>query len=392
MKNNISVEAPYAVFNDLLWFDDLLKIFTKLSFFINLNGLSNSELKEIFENKRILKGKWNYLKVIIDNLVVYIVLSAKEVKSRNSYLWQYISTVYNKFYFDKWLKKKIFVYLFDTSSKSKTDYHKFIYRSLLTLWISILNSNELGLSLDKFLNYYDFSNSRKLMKKKNNNSTFFEETDNNIKFYWKVFWANWKESTFLCLTISKLINKKIIFYQVIDNDQDKLSQTDIDLLESNNVIIDNEIIEEYTNSISIKWKDVKTLRDTPKFHYNLFKKYWEWKKCYLCWCDIEKIIIWSHIHRVTDIEKDSSLDDIIKWSQIVDWDNWFWLCANHDKLFEWGIIYFEKEKLIFNYNLIQKHQMEFVEEITSNYEILPEHFNKKMDNYLDKHRNRVKNI
>ena len=36
---------------------------------------------------------------------------------------------------------------------------------------------------------------------------------------------------------------------------------------------------------------------------NLFKKFGD-KKCYLCDCDIDSLIIASHIHRVTDIKND----------------------------------------------------------------------------------------
>ena len=38
---------------------------------------------------------------------------------------------------------------------------------------------------------------------------------------------------------------------------------------------------------------------------NLFEKFGD-KKCYLCDCDIDHMIIASHIHRVTDIKNDAT--------------------------------------------------------------------------------------
>ena len=100
----------------------------------------------------------------------------------------------------------------------------------------------------------------------------------------------------------------------------------------------------------------------------------------------------------------------------------FWLCANHDKLFEWGYIYFENDKLIIS-DKLNLEQKNFVKNITfdipertmkeklqiykkekdnymvaekmdaykleSEFYILPEHYNLNMHKYLEIHRNRV---
>ena len=64
------------------------------------------------------------------------------------------------------------------------------------------------------------------------------------------------------------------------------------------------------------------------------------------------MIIGSHIHRLTDILH-SNLPKNEKQRQIIDGDNGFWLCANHDKLFEWGLIYFDKDKMIIRGSLTE---------------------------------------
>ncbi|MFT4326189.1 MAG: HNH endonuclease, partial [Candidatus Woesearchaeota archaeon] len=130
-------------------------------------------------------------------------------------------------------------------------------------------------------------------------------------------------------------------------------------------------------------------RNTPKFHYNLFKKYGD-KKCYLCECNTDKIIVGAHIHRVTDIKKDSSIDDDEKGRQVIDGDNGLWLCSNHDKLFEWGVIYFDNDTLTINLEEVTESQKRFIEELTTNSQIETKHFNKNMNNYLLKHRSRFR--
>ena len=60
------------------------------------------------------------------------------------------------------------------------------------------------------------------MNRNNNNSTFFDESEEGINFYGKVFGANGKESALLSILLSNLTNKKINFYQVLDNGEDKI--------------------------------------------------------------------------------------------------------------------------------------------------------------------------
>lgn len=70
----------------------------------------------------------------------------------------------------------------------------------------------------------------------------------------------------------------------------------------------------------------------------------------------------SRIHRVTDIDKlDMPFSE--KRKLAVDADNGLWLCANHDKLFEYGLIYFEDNVLKISDNLTEK-QKEYVKYLT----------------------------
>ena len=136
------------------------------------------------------------------------------------------------------------------------------------------------------------------------------------------------------------------------------------------------------------------------------------KRCYLCHCDIQNLIIASHIHRVCDINK-LEIPFKERRAMAVDGDNGLWLCSNHDKLFEYGLIYFENDKMIISDKLNEK-QKRFVKSITFNtpkeeieekfamvaeesepyildnsFHIDEKDYNESMHNYLEIHKNRV---
>ena len=333
-------------------------------------------------NKQFIKVQEENGKI---NFIFFSREKAKE--SRNAFIAQLIITSYIEFFNCENINKEFLIYLLDTSEKAKTDYQKFIYRCIKTLNCKIINFDKLDLELTPFTNYEDFKNSRKFMNRDNNNSTFFYEEEEHINFYGKVFGANGKESSFLSFVLNKLTSKKIRFFQVLDNGTQNISKTDKKFLEINNLEFQEELVKEYENSIQNINQSIKDLRNTPKFHYNLFKKYGE-KKCYLCECDIERLIVGAHIHRVADIKKDTSLNDNEKGKQIVSENNGFWLCSNHDKLFEYGLIYFENNELKINKTLLEENEISFINKITDNFSITQEHFKEEIIFFLNKHRQR----
>ncbi|RAL55927.1 hypothetical protein BLM37_00040 [Candidatus Gracilibacteria bacterium GN02-873] len=365
------------------------KYFDILDFNYFTNKLFGTTEYELFE-KETKNGQ--YMKLEYNGHIIYVLLSRKDLASRNAYIAQSIST--SLAYIEKeigteYFKVDIFYYLIDVSKYAKTDFHIFTYRGLETLGIKMLNNEQFIDRIFPFTNFSDMLNSKNLMKKNQNNPSSFEELNENINFFLKTFGANGKEATFNCLVISKITNKPIIIFQVEDNESISVSKTDKKLLEDHKIFIDQDnFIKEYINKGLISNEKITSFRKQGRFKANLIKKFGE-KKCYLCGCDIENIIIASHIHRVTDIENDSTLNTEDKIKQIIDGDNGFWLCANHDKMFEYGIIYFNNNKLIINGKLLEELQENFIKNITINFEINDVHYNDNISNYLKKHKNRV---
>lgn len=132
---------------------------------------------------------------------------------------------------------------------------------------------------------------------------------------------------------------------------------------------------------------------------------------------IEETIVASHIHRITDIDNSTTMTEEEKNIAAIDSDNGFWLCANHDKMFENGLFYFLDDKLIISNDIkglvdrtekyaeksisnikdgiLQNNIRALVyrmsdELVLKNFKIEPIHYTPKMHDYLEIHRHRVK--
>ena len=325
-----------------------------------------------------------------ENKKYYVIVSSKTADSRNAFLAQYIPTVLNEFIEDSTKKDKIIlIYLLDTSSSAKTSFIIDTYRVAKTLGINIVNEKELKMPpIQSYNTFKDWKNAKTSRQKYNaaNNSSYAMEDENEYTVFGKLYGANGKDAAlFACqlAKIAKIENKKLNFVQVKEHGTETLSSSDRKLLESYGVIVSD-------NAIVLKDKEIKdksTCRKQDEFKFNLLQKYGE-KKCYLCDCDIESNIIASHIHRITDIDN-SCLPDEEKRMQAVDGNNGFWLCANHDKLFEYGIITFDvKGCLVVNPNLTEK-QINYINYITNVIKINDKHLTNKLKNYLMIHNKRV---
>ena len=355
------------------------------------------------------RSNGRYIKLIKNDEVHYVCLSAskKEYKGRNSFLSQYLGTTFCRYETDDSLNKKMEVYLLMNNEESFLPYQKFIYRCCKTLQINLLNIDEI---IFPFSTYKEIKNVRSLTSDRNtgNNSSYFSDTGDFIEFFAKCYGANGKESVFMAMVVRQLTEKKIVIYQVEDHGQKSLSNPDKKILLKNGFEFGESIISEEFNRVNLNATE-KDLRDQPAFRLNLFKKFGD-KKCYLCDCDIDSLIIASHIHRVTDIKNDKTITDDEKKKQIIDGDNGLWLCANHDKLFEYGLIYFDDRKLVIS-NRLSEEQKEYVKNITtkfmsskvnecmtagdtfsydlSSFSIKETDFNENMKHYLDLHKLRA---
>jgi hypothetical protein len=321
--------------------------------------LTNSQIREILNSLGIQnefyevileKRNGRYILIKNSNKDYYVIFSSKNAQDgRNSFINQYIATVLQSFVQDQTQSKEIYVYLIDTTRYAETAYMIDTYKMLKNIGITILNEDNLSIHpIEPYKSVSEWKTARNERQDYNpgNNSTYVLENEDSYTIYGKSFGANGKEASLICCTIAqiaRLEGKDVHLYQVEDNDASGLSSQDIKLLQYYGVIVEKSILPRFEPRQYLKQQVQETSRDQATFQLNLLNKYGA-KKCFICGNTIEESIIASHIHRIADIDK-SSLSWDEKCKAAVDPDNGFWLCANHDKMFEYGLFYFISQSL-----------------------------------------------
>lgn len=374
------------------------------------------------------KNSWQYIKLEYNGHIKYICLSRPDLQARNSFILQNFPTAYQHF-LEEENENKSFEYYIRYFDQEHPNYILFSYKLLLTIWIRILNLNRVVPSRlstisnfwEKFVSLQEMRSYRLKLQENNdwNNSTLFEENEDEIALYWKTYGANWRETWAICLALAKFnLWKPIVVYNVNETDLNHIASVDPAnqaIMNSVGAVLSDCTMEIPEHGFTTQEENEqeqrrrKSLRNSAKYHINLLQKFGN-KTCYVCWCDIESLIIWSHIHRVTDIEN-SNLSEDEKKRQIIDWENWLWLCRDHDKMFEDWLIYFEWDEMKINEwitglsrDFINKitfdireiyHNSNIDENILENiswskiFKIKEWDYTDEMHNYLEIHKNRV---
>lgn len=359
---------------------------------------NTTEYETESENRRT--GRYIKIKNDETNEVHYVCFSNPNNNSRNAHLMQFVSPTYVEFYNDNSENKHLDIFLINPSGNDRTDYIKMFYRCFITIGINILNLNDLGITgIVAFNSYEDLKSYRNQTSGRNthNRSTYFTDDDEQISIYGKTFGANAMESFIFGLTIKKIVEKLVVFYPVLDNESDSLSVEQRNILTSEGLTY-GDSIELSPTGFAKATRD--TSRNTSVFRYNLLQKFGD-KQCYLCGCDLEHLVIGAHIERITDIDHNTSYTPDQKSERATDGDNGLWLCANHDKMFEYGIIYFEQYIMRVGAFISEQLQQNFIEKSVFDmrqvyfndikgtiFEVKQEHRNEKMLDYINKHLNR----
>lgn len=426
-------------------------------------------------NKNGKEGEQNGQYIIIENDLEkkYIFFSFEYPKdTRNGFIISKIAIAFRKWYFDTTSKdKKLEICLLDVDRKyhaqineemqypeididiintkdTINNYNTFAYKLCKTFGFKILNEDKLPykqykndkvkgkyvyrkneiLAKDGFKSITEIKSMRDLLNGRNieNKGSYILEFEDSIVIYGKTFGNNGFEMVLIACAIGQLAkqeDKKVYFYQVKDilgrdgtesRNAIPITKENIKIMEAFGIKVYDEL-QDYKANPDAKLDENKDSRNQLEFMKNLMNKFGntDEKKCYLCDCTIQKLIIASHIQRVCDINK-LPISFVEKRKKAVDADNGLWLCANHDKLFEYGLIYFEDNKLVIS-DKVNKEQKKFIEKMTyhvgenlqqlttydnkvyeqeeinseNNFYIQDKDYNENMHKYLDIHKKRV---
>lgn len=292
---------------------------------------------------------------------------------------------------EKYQKKKssFLFYFLPFDGNNEANYMLFFYRIMKTIGINFINP-DFGLEhtiLTEYSSVKDIILARNSLREANsgNQSTYITDEGDYYHIYGKTFGANQKETTLLCFAISAITDKPVKLFQILDNDSTAISEQDKKAIENFCQRYANGSIEILDDSYQFDGDDSDNVKDnlrSPQFIYNLLSKFDGEKKCALCGCKIERIIQAAHIYPVANIRKRHDLNFAEKFRLAVDRDNGIWLCENHHKLFDSGLIWFEEGKLCISHKL-NNDDLVFVKQVTTIEEIEPRFINDRMLAFFD---------
>jgi hypothetical protein len=287
-----------------------------------------------FDNSGYNKGRMATL--YYSGKVFFISFSDTESAGRNASM-QSVPSALISYYEETNPQKEIYFYFLPSSGNYETNYFYFMYRLMLTAGVNFLNhADYLSQPLHPFNSVEDVIYARNVNREKNqsNNSSYVTKSSNHlIQIYGKTYGANKYETTLFCVAFSRISNSKIELYQICEQDLKAIPKRCADVINSlgNVNIIQTDLTMERN---SFERED--SLR-SPRYIYNLLSRLGA-KKCAFCRCEIPELIQGAHIWAVADIKRMGgiSLEQKIKYA--TDGNNGLWLCENHHKMLDEGII------------------------------------------------------
>lgn len=296
--------------------------------------------------------------------VYFISFSEREIHGRNSSI-QSVPTAFNLFYNNLFPKKKLCFYFLNTQGNAQTDYQILIYRLMETIGFEFINA-EVAISsqIVGFSSIQDIMYSRDRNSRRNtgNNSTYITKSGiNDFDIYGKTYGANKYETSIMCYALSIVAkqNQEVTLYEMSEGNLVELPSSSLNVLRSLNkvkIIATNEVLEKeaFDNEDSLR---------SPRYIYNLLKHLGQ-KHCAMCECEVPEIIQGAHIWPVSAI-KGTSLSSDEKMRHATSGDNGLWLCENHHKLFDLGLISINERGEILHSNDLGQRYIRFMDKITT---------------------------
>ena len=382
----LGAQDKVANVDTIITYADLSKICNKLT------GKTQFEVKWVDER---IKGKMFTLET--DTQIYYITYTPKDVGGRNSYL-QSVPTAFGIYLNEFVSSEKVCqfcLYFTPFRGENQTRYHQLMYRLLISMGVNFINADEglRGLNLNGYSTVRELIMDRESNRTRNASNQSSYITDEGVAYhvYGKTFGANQKETTMLCLALCRISDKPIRLFQISDNDSEYLSDADIESIKffaknfgkaKIEILNDTYDFTEDGKEPYVPTSPEESLR-SPRFIFNLLEKTGGHKCCALCHCEIESIIQGAHIYPVYAIKQRLDLPFSERLRMATDQNNGLWLCENHHKLFDRGLIKFEEGRLQVLPKLTDS-DVAFVERISPYKNIRGDYYTPAMADYFAK--------
>ena len=342
----------------------------------------DNEYQDMFLDKSYNKGRMAVMQY--KDVVSYISFSELEIGGRNSSV-QSVPTAFNLYFCNPYPKKSLYYYFLNVSGNAETDYQILIYRLMNTIGFEFLNaSDSLLRRIQAFNSVEDIIFNRKInaVRNRSNNSTFITKGNTGeIEIYGKTYGANKYETSLICYALSTLWQpgQHIKLYEVLEGDLKELPEASL------NVIHQMGIIDVVPTDMTLEkriFDGKETSLRSPRYTYNLFNKLGN-KHCALCNCEIPELIQGAHILPVAAIKRMHSIPIEKRLEYALDGENGLWLCENHHKMFDEGMISFDYNGGLLLRNDIDNRHMRFIDETTKNKVLAPEFLTDRFLWYLE---------
>ncbi len=339
----------------------------------------HSEYTCEFDNTGYNKGRLATLKY--KGKINFISFSENKASGRNS-SFQSFPTAIVRYYEERNPKKKLFFYFLPTSGNYETPYFTFMYRLIKTAGAEFLNEEFLTKPIYPFATVEDIIASRDVNKGRNrsNNSTFLtRNSDDSIQIYGKTYGANKKETTILCIALSRITDATINLHQISEKSLSILPKPDLAVIQKLGNIktyITNQTMERR------EFEQDDSLRSIT-YIFNLFVKFGD-KKCAFCKCDIPQLVQGAHIWPVAKIKKEPNMSPQKKLKHAINGDNGIWLCQNHHKMLDLDLLKIAQDGKLKVKSGLKKKSVQYIKGMTPITELPKEIVTPNFVEYLEK--------
>jgi hypothetical protein len=317
------------------------------------------------------------------DIASFISFSEKEIDGRNSSV-QSVPTAFNIFYMNQYSKKKLYYYFLNFSGNAGTDYQMLTYRLMETIGFNFLNDNiALGQGVVAFTSIEDIMYTRRANSSRNqsNNSTYITKSSiSQYDIYGKTYGANKYETSMICYALSSLAqpNQSLTLYEVLEGKLAELPEASLNIIRRmNNIAIVPTDIQLEKNAFI----ENNSLR-SPRYIYNLLNRLGR-KHCAFCNCEIPELIQGAHVWPVAEIKKVQTLTLEQKLSHAISGENGIWLCENHHKMFDEGLLCVNANGQVNFKEGIEHRHISFMDDITTHKKLSTEYLTNGFMRYLD---------
>ena len=168
----------------------------------------------------------------------------------------------------------------------------------------------------------------------------------------------------ICYALSTLAQsgQGITLYEMLEGNLAELPKASLDVLRH------MENISIVPTDMQLEKRVFKNSLRSPRFTFNLLERLGQ-KHCAFCDCEIPELIQGAHIWPVADIKRSPTLSLEEKMAHAVNGENGLWLCENHHKLFDEGLLNINQNGEIVYRDKLEKMHIVFMDKITTNKQV-----------------------